>query len=181
LNSDSSALTAHISTDNGTWATTLKNITPAPSIFFSALGTTRGAAGSISAQRAIDFDLNLALARAAKEAGVNTCVLISVAAVSSSSPFPYSKMKADLEEEVKMLGFKHTVLIKPGLIAGAREDSRPAEAVLRGIAKGLGAISKGWLTDWWAQDADVIAKAAVSAALECVSGGAEGHHKIRPD
>ncbi|KAJ4349491.1 Protein fmp52, mitochondrial [Didymosphaeria variabile] len=32
-----------------------------PAIFFSGLGTTRGAAGSVDAQRKIDLDLNLAL------------------------------------------------------------------------------------------------------------------------
>lgn len=60
------------STDNSTWSTQLTNASPTPSIFFSALGTTRAAAGSVEAQRAIDYDLNLALAKAAKEVGVKT-------------------------------------------------------------------------------------------------------------
>lgn len=124
----------------------------------------------MDAQRKIDYDLNLDLAKAAKESGVKVYVLISSAAVSTTSPFPYSKMKAELEEAVKALGFLHTVIIKPGLLVGSREESRPAEAILRGVAKGMGMISKGLLTDWWAQDADVIGKAAVSAGMQCAEG-----------
>ena len=104
---------------------------------------------------------------------MKTYVLISSDAVSRTSPFPYSKMKADLEEAVKELGFQHTVILKPGLLLGpTRADSRTAEAVLRGIAKGMGMISKG-LTDFWAQDADVVGKAAVTAAMQCVEGKRE--------
>lgn len=79
-------------------------------------------------------------------------------------------MKASLEEAVKELNFPYTVIVKPGLLVGSREDSRPGEAITRGIAKGLGAISKAMLTDWWAQDADVVAKATVNAGMQCAEG-----------
>ena len=62
--------------------------------------------------------------------------------------------------------------MKPGLLVGARKDSRPSEAVFRGIAKGLGFTSK-ILIDCWAQDVDVIGKAAVSAAKQCTEGRRE--------
>jgi len=147
---------------------------PAPSMFISALGTTKAQAGSLEAQRAVDYDLNLALARAAKDAGVKVYVLISVNGASTSSMFPYTKMKGELEDAVKQLGFPHTVIVRPGLITGGkRSDSRPAEAVARGIASGLGMVSKHWLVDSWAQDADVIGKAAISAGTRCAEGKEE--------
>ncbi|CAO1597214.1 hypothetical protein XANCAGTX0491_001033 [Xanthoria calcicola] len=149
------------------WPDKLRTLATTPDVFISALGTTRAQAGSFEAQRAIDYHLNLALAKAAKDLGVKTYVLISSAAVSVNSRFPYSKMKAELEDAVKELGFPHTVIIKPGLLVGSRQDLRLAEAVLQTVAKGLGAISKSWLTEWWAQDTDVIGRAAVAAALEC--------------
>ena len=99
-------------------------------------------------------------------------VLISSAGVSTTSPFPYSKMKAELEEAVKALEFPYTVIVKPGLLMGDRTESRPAEAVLRGVARGLGRVSTA-LTDWWAQDAEVIGRAAVKAGLDCVEGRRE--------
>jgi uncharacterized protein YbjT (DUF2867 family) len=98
-----------------------------PKIFFSGLGTTKAAAGSIEAQRKIDYDLNLDLAKAAKESGVDTYVLISSGSANAQSNFAYVRMKGELEDAVKALGFKHTVILRPGLIVGGREDSRPAE------------------------------------------------------
>ncbi|KAL8786643.1 MAG: hypothetical protein Q9213_002672 [Squamulea squamosa] len=159
-----------IEPDSAKWPNSLKSLATTPEVFLSALGTTRAQAGSFEAQRKIDYDLNLALAKTAKDSCVKTYVLISSAAVSSKSRFPYSKMKAELEDAVKALDIPHTVILKPGLLVGQRQDLRLAEAALRTVAKGLGTISKGWLTDWWAQDADVIGRAAVAAALECAEG-----------
>lgn len=82
-------------------------------------------------------------------------------------------MKAEVDEAVQEIGFPHTVLVKPGLLLGARKDSRTAEAILQAIAKGLGAISKVWLTEWWAQDVDVIGRAAVVAGMQCLEGKRE--------
>jgi uncharacterized protein YbjT (DUF2867 family) len=144
-----------------------------PSIFFSALGTTRAQAGGLENQRKIDLDLNLALAKSAKEAGVTTYVLISAAGASSSSRLPYSKLKGELEDEVKKLEFKHTVILNPGLIVGQREDSRALESGFRTIANAIGSISGNKLKDFWAQDAHVIARAAVSAGLQILEGKKE--------
>lgn len=161
-----------IEADSSQWHSKLSSIQPTPSIFFSALGTTKAQAGGVENQRKVDYDLNLELAKAALAAGVKIYVLISSAAISKTSPVAYSRMKAELEEAVTELGFEHTIILKPGLIVGTREVSRPSEAVFRGVAKFLGAISGGHLKDWWAQDAEVIARAAVSAGLKALEGGA---------
>jgi hypothetical protein len=68
------------------------------------------------------------------------------------------------------MNFDHTIILQPGLIAGSREESRPTEAVLRGVAAALGKVNTTWLKDPWAQEADVIAKAAVHAALKAERG-----------
>jgi len=167
-----------IESDNSKWITHFSSIQPPPSIFLSGLGTTRAAAGSFENQRKIDYDLNLSLAKAAKEAGVKVYVLISSANESVDSRFGYSKMKGELEVAVKALDFDHTVLVKPGLIVGPREESRALESAARGLAKFLGAVSHGYLKDSWAQDADVIGKAAVSAGLNALNGKAPGDGKV---
>ncbi|KAI9835951.1 MAG: hypothetical protein M1819_001849 [Sarea resinae] len=161
-----------INTDTTQWISTLSKINPPPHMFISALGTTRAIAGGLENQRKVDYDLNLDLARAAKKAGARVYVLISSASSSSSSRVPYSKMKGELEEAVQELGFQHTVLVRPGLIVGGREDSRPPEAFMRFVARFAGAVSGSYLKDGWAQDADVIAKAAVHAGLLCLEGKA---------
>ncbi|KAK4695187.1 oxidoreductase, partial [Lecanoromycetidae sp. Uapishka_2] len=158
-----------IESDSSKWAASIRQLSPPPSVFLSALGTTKAAAGSVEAQRKIDYDLNLSLATAAKESGVKVYVLISSDAVSTKSLFAYGRMKAELEEAVKALKFTHTVILKPGLLLGSRQDSRPAEAAIRKLAGGLGSMSKS-LTDFWAQDANVVGNAAVAAGIQCVEG-----------
>ncbi|EMD88767.1 hypothetical protein COCC4DRAFT_195388 [Bipolaris maydis ATCC 48331] len=162
-----------ISGDSAQWASQFPS-TEAPKIFFSALGTTRAKAGSVEAQRKIDYDLALDLSKAAKQAGTEVCVLISSKGADAKSYFAYPKMKGELEEAIKALGFKHTVIVRPGVIVGDREESRPAEAALRSVAQGLkGLVGSGKLTDSWAQDADVIARAAVKAGVTCLEGKRE--------
>lgn len=62
----------------------------------------------------------------------------------------YPKMKGELEESVKELGFDTTVILRPGLIVGSREDSRPLEYVVRKIAGFAGGLGHS-LKDSWAQ------------------------------
>lgn len=142
-------------------------------IMFSALATTRGAAGGFEKQYALEHDLNIELARAARsrtDSPTSTYVLISGAHPNSSSSFGYVRMKGDIERDILALDFSHTVILRPGLIGGRREESRPAEAALRWLADGLGTISGGMLKDFWTQDADVIARAAVRAGLKAQKG-----------
>lgn len=137
---------------------------------FSALATTRGAAGSFEKQYKLEHDLNIELAKAAKESGTKTYVLISGSGADPKAYFNYVKMKGEIEEHVKELGFDHTVIVRPGLIAGRREETRIAEGILRFVADILGKVSGNRLKDFWAQDADVIARAAVNIGLKADKG-----------
>ncbi|KAG8631918.1 hypothetical protein KVT40_001058 [Elsinoe batatas] len=156
-------------------------------IFFSALGTTRAQAGGLETQRKVDHELPVSLAKSfvaehgsAAEGKKSVFVLISSSGANPSSFFAYPKMKGETEEEVKALlkkvgsthGLDHVVILRPGLIVGTRreKDSRPAEWVLRKIATFAGNVLGNGFKDFWAQDADVIARAAVNAALKCVDG-----------
>lgn len=139
-------------------------------IFFSALGTTARIAGGFAQQREIDYDLNIALAHAARNAGARVYVLVSTSGASPQSMIPYSRMKGELDEAVKTMDFEHTVILKPGLLVGDRNDSRPGEYMARSVASFLGRISGNRLKDSWAQDADVVAAAAVRAGLAALNG-----------
>ncbi|APA15696.1 hypothetical protein SS1G_09488 [Sclerotinia sclerotiorum 1980 UF-70] len=171
-----------ISEDTKTWSSLLSSITPSPSIFFSALGTTKAQAGSIEAQRKIDLELNLELARTfannnseSQDANPKSkiYILISTRGANSTSRIPYSKMKGELEDAVTNEladSFKHVVILRPGLIVGERDDSRPAEFALRKVAGWVGWLGGDACRDFWAQDATVIARAAVNAGLRAQEG-----------
>lgn len=105
---------------------------------------------------------------------MSTYVLISSGGADAKSRFAYPAMKGELEERVKALGFDHCVILRPGLILGERQEKRWAEGLARGLAGALRSVSPGFV-EGWAQDAGVIARAAVRAGVECVEGrGKEG-------
>lgn len=117
------------------------------------------------------------MARAARDAGTRVYVLISSTGANPASGIAYSRMKGEIEEDVKNLGFERTVILRPGLIAGVREESRPMEAAARYVAGFAGKLHAG-LKDGWAQDAEVIGRAAVNAGVRALEGdvpqGSEG-------
>ena len=165
-----------VNTDSSAWPKQLQELKPYPTALITALGTTRAQAGSFEAQRKIDYDLNLALLEAAKDSQSKIGVLISATGTSAKSMMPYSKMKGQLEDSFQELGFSHTIIVRPGLLVGERQDTRIAEALLRKLATGVGQLHNG-LKDFWAQDAHVIARAAVSATIQCAEGKREpGKH-----
>jgi len=47
-------------------------------------------------------------------------ILVSTGMADSSSRFGYTKMKGQLEDEVKSIGFKRTIILQPGLLMGSR-------------------------------------------------------------
>ncbi|KAJ5825707.1 hypothetical protein N7474_002845 [Penicillium riverlandense] len=162
-------LTTIVTNETSTWASQLSALTPTPGIFISAFATTRGAAGGFENQYKIEHGLNVEMAKAAHEAGSKVYVLISASGASKTSSIPYSRMKGEIEEDVKALGFEHTVILRPGLIAGTREESRPLEAAARCVAGWAGKLHSS-LKDSWAQEADVIGRAAVNAGLKALEG-----------
>ncbi|KAF2452908.1 hypothetical protein BDY21DRAFT_424834 [Lineolata rhizophorae] len=172
------------SADTSTWASRFPaSATPdgsdsPPDVFLSALGTTRAAAGGLTQQRAIDVDLNAALARAAKDKGVRTYVLVSSGGADSHGWFPYARIKGELEDVARGLGFAHLVILRPGMLLGERNDHRTAEAVLQGVAKGASRVLGTWARDSWAVDAGVVARAAIRAAWLCAREEGKGEGAV---
>lgn len=92
-----------------------------------ALGTTRKTAGSRDRFREVDHDYPLKIAKLAKAHGARTFVLNSAKGADMKSLFFYSRVKGETERDICELGFERTVLVRPGLINGQREQPRPME------------------------------------------------------
>ncbi|CAK7219314.1 Protein fmp52, mitochondrial [Sporothrix bragantina] len=151
----------------------------APSTVFSALGTTRLAAGGIANQWKIDHDLNVEIARAAKAAGVKTFIFVSSAGTRSlmARYLPYSKMKNGVEDTIKELGFDQAIILQPGLILGDREVEHQGAGAFKALVNATGHISKGW-HDSLGQEAEVIGRAAAHAALLASQGKAPSKYWV---
>ena len=82
-------------------------------------------------------------------------------------------MKGELEEAVKGLGFDYLVIARPGLLVGKREKPRLFERIASTSISMLGKIGGQGVEDSMAQSAEVVARAAVAAGLQCVKGEKE--------
>ena len=106
---------------------------------YLALGTTIKAAGSQAAFRAIDFDANLAVARAALAVGARRCGLVSAMGANAKSSVFYNRVKGELEEALAQLQFEGLVIPRPSLLVGNRaslgQPERPLEKVSAGFMK----------------------------------------------
>ena len=98
-------------------------------VLFSCLGTTKKQAGSIAAQRVVDHDCQLQVARFAAANDVPHYCLVSSSGANPASASAYLKMKGELEQAVKQLGFKRISLFQPSLLLGEREHMRIGESL----------------------------------------------------
>ncbi|MGQ7247420.1 NAD(P)H-binding protein [Halomonas sp. V046] len=135
------------------------------------LGTTRKAAGTKAAFRRVDHDYPLAVADIARRHGVTTYVLNSAMGADASSRWFYNRVKGDLETALAERGFTSLTLVRPGLIGGKREQSRPLEAAAGAVLGALGPILPRHLRVCPAPN---IAQALLMAALDA----APGQHRV---
>ncbi len=97
-------------------------------VAFSCLGTTLKDAGSKEAQRKVDYDYQLNFAKNARENDVEDFVLVSAYGASPNSKIFYSKMKGELEQEIKKLHFNKLTIFNPGMLE--RKNSNRTGEVL---------------------------------------------------
>lgn len=93
---------------------------PADELYI-ALGTTIKAAGSQAAFRAVDFDAVVAVARAARDAGIERAAVVSAMGANAQSRVFYNRVKGEMERALRDLRFERLVVARPSLLAGARE------------------------------------------------------------
>jgi uncharacterized protein YbjT (DUF2867 family) len=125
------------------YAQPLAGLPPADDAF-CCLGTTIKVAGSQAAFRAVDFDAAFAFARAARECGATRLGVVSALGADASSSVFYNRVKGELEQAVKALGYDCVLLARPSLLLGDRTAlGQPAR-----IGERIGAalnVPLGWL------------------------------------
>ena len=103
-----------------------------------ALGTTWRASGRNEAVfRATDKDLVLACAQAAKDAGVEHCIVVSSVGAAISSKSFYLRVKGEVEDALAKLHFARLDILRPGLLRGDRGGERRAGERLAIVASPL--------------------------------------------
>lgn len=143
-----------------------------PQALICALGTTWKKAGEDeTAFRAVDEQLVLETARAAREFAVERFVHISSVGADPLSRTFYLKVKGEVERELTRLRFGRLDILRPGLLLGQREDDhRPAER-LGMVAAPLGSLLlHGKYRQYRAIRAETVADAALALAKRAARG-----------
>jgi uncharacterized protein YbjT (DUF2867 family) len=129
-----------------------------------ALGTTiKTVDGSQARFREVDFGIPLAAAQLALHQGARHYLLVSAVGAKSRSRVFYSRVKGELEDALKGLGYRSVTILRPSLLLGDRLKSRFGEEV----AKRVGWILPGKYRPVLARD---VARVLVLCAKQDVTG-----------
>ncbi|MDZ3832631.1 MAG: NAD(P)H-binding protein [Sphingopyxis sp.] len=138
-----------------------------PQVLISCLGTTIRAAGSQAAFRAVDHDLVLAVAGAARRAGARRMIAVSSVGASSASRNFYLRTKGEVEDALRALDFDCLDLLRPGLLTGDRQGPlRIGERLAAIAAPFTDAALHGGLRRYRSIPAQTVAAAIVALSSE---------------
>ena len=148
---------------------------PAADAAICALGTTIRQAGSRDAFRAVDYAAVLAFATAARNAGVTHFEVVTAVGANSQSGVFYSRVKGEVERDLKALAFPRLDIVRPGLLLGARQESRPVETLLKWLAPVTDRGMQGPWRRYRSIHASQVAK-FLTQMLDCTAPGVFIHH-----
>lgn len=115
---------------------------------FCCLGTTIGVAGSKEAFRRVDFEYPLYFARAARNAGARSFLLVSALGANPTSSIFYNRVKGELEAALREVGFATLHLLRPSLLLGERTEARTGEKLGAVLARPLRGLLTGRLAKY---------------------------------
>jgi uncharacterized protein YbjT (DUF2867 family) len=141
-------------------------------VLVSALGTTWAKAGRDEAAfRAVDLDLVLACAKAAKAAKVRQVIAISSVGADISSKNFYLRVKGEAEQALGRLGIARLDIVRPGLLCGPRGEFRPAERLGMMVSPFTDLLLHGSYRKYRSIRAETVAQAIVGLSREAMAGG----------
>ena len=100
---------------------------------FCALGAAGGPRAPASRLQAVDLDLVLSFARAARSVGARRLVVVSAAGADRSATSAFLRAKGEMEAALRELGFPSVDLLQPGVVVGARRGDGPGALLRQGL------------------------------------------------
>ncbi|MGN6499941.1 MAG: NAD(P)H-binding protein [Tsuneonella sp.] len=143
-----------------------------PTAVICALGTTWNKAGKDEAAfRAVDQELVVSTARAAKAHQVERFVAISSTGADSASRTFYLRVKGEVERELAAIRFARLDILRPGLLRGKRAgDRRPAERIGTVLSPLADRLLHGKYRALRSIRAEQVAEAALALAMRKAAG-----------
>ena len=134
-------------------------------VVFICLGTTMAKAGSKEAFYKVDHTYCLEAARLSAANGVGQVLLISSMGADAASLVYYSKVKGEVERDIRNLNFESVNIVRPSLLLGDRKENRLGEKIFVTVTKYLPFIFIGPLKKYRPIEAHNVAKAMVNISL----------------
>ncbi|MFN4112968.1 MAG: NAD(P)H-binding protein [Sphingomonadaceae bacterium] len=143
-----------------------------PQVLVSALGTTWKKAGKDEAAfRAVDQQLVLGTARAARAHGVERMIAVSSVGSEAGSKNFYLRVKGEVERDLAKAGFRRLDVLRPGLLKGTREnDPRVRERLASMASPVADLLLHGRFRQYRSIPAHVVAEGILSLALRSTQG-----------
>lgn len=138
-------------------------------VIVCCLGTTIKAAGSREQFRKVDYDYCLKAAELGRAAGAKAFILMSAIAASSSSTIFYNRVKGELEDAMRQLGYPYLSIYSPSLLLGKRAEQRTAEALGIKIVPVVNRLLIGPLEKFRGIEAKTVASAMVNEVCALTS------------
>lgn len=107
---------------------------------FCAIGTTMAKTPDKEEYFKIDYGIPVALATQARRGKAHSLHIVSAMGANPKSNIFYNATKGKMEEDVKRFGPDLTILYRPALILGEREERRPTEKAAQKIFKSINKI-----------------------------------------
>lgn len=133
-------------------------------VIICCLGTTIKKAGSQAQFRKVDYGYCLKAAELGRAKGVRAFVLMSAIGSSSSSTIFYNRVKGELEDAVKGLGYPYLSIYHPSLLLGDRPEHRIGEALGAKAMPLINRVLLGPLEKYRGIEVQTVASAMINEA-----------------
>ncbi|HIB37045.1 NAD(P)H-binding protein [Mesonia sp.] len=128
-------------------------------VVFCSIGSTQKKTPDNEAYRKVDFGIPVTAAKLAKQNNIPKMIVVSTIGADKNSRFFYNKTKGEMEEAVLAEEIAETYILRPSLIDGNREESRPFELAWKKVMRFTNFLMIGPLKKYRSIQAETIAKA----------------------
>ncbi|MCU0334156.1 MAG: hypothetical protein MUF62_03790 [Chitinophagaceae bacterium] len=135
--------------------------------FLCSIGTTAKKTADKGAYEAIDRHLPVHLATVLQQQGCHRVAIVTALGANAQSGIFYNRVKGLVEEDLQQLGLQSLCILRPSIIDGPRQESRPGEQLALKVMKFFAFIIPA---SYRAVHADVIARALVQCGLHAPTG-----------
>lgn len=134
---------------------------------FCCLGTTMAKAGSKEAFYKVDFSYPVQIATMALANGAKRFAIVTAMGADSKSAIYYNRVKGEVEDALKDLGYQSLLIFRPSLLLGNRTEKRLGERIGEQFMKLFKPLIPG---KYRAVEAEKVAAAMVLITTSSVRG-----------